>query len=246
MLEGLFRKNRFIYVICLISVLLVITGFKGINRQAKQSQTKTQEAIINDQINEVNKHLKLHPTDHMAYRKRGKLYRQIKDYKKALHDLNKAISLADYDHYYADRANIRRKTGDIKGAIDDLSIAIEKSHGSAKYLNNRGCLYIKLNEYKKAKNDFLEAFDKSWGSDCSVMFNLAQTYELLGDREKALKNYHKASRIFSSDYLPEQARNKMKARLAGDWNSYKNWEESRYAKEVVYHGDKIYTEEDAD
>jgi len=46
--------------------------------------------------------------------------------------------------------------------------------------------------------------------------------------------------------LPEQARNKMKARLAGDWNSYKNWEESRYAKEVVYHGDKIYTEEDAD
>ncbi len=110
---------------------------------------------------------------------------------------------------YYDRANVKSGRGDIEGAINDYSKAIELGlRLRERFLayGNRGIARVAMEENKGALEDFtviIEASPKNRGVLRTALFNRAMLREKTGDVEGAAMDYQKGSGIVSKSKTGE-------------------------------------------
>jgi len=88
---------------------------------------------------------------------RGTAYLELKDYPKAIEDLNATVAArADDLRGYSRRATARSANGDVAGAVKDYSKAIEISPGPEDH-HARGLAHARMQNYQQAIDDFTHA-----------------------------------------------------------------------------------------
>ena len=75
---------------------------------------------------------------------------------------------------------------ELQEALDLVNEAIRREGTQAVYLSTRAAIYLKLGRYDEARVDLQEGL-KRRGRNAGLLLMLAQSYEGLGDRERALK-----------------------------------------------------------
>jgi len=110
---------------------------------------------------------------------------------------------------YYDRANVKSGRGDVEGAINDYSKAIELGlRLRERFLayGNRGIARVAIEENKGAFEDFtaiIEASPKNKGILRTALFNRAMLREKTGDVEGAAMDYQQGSGIVSKSKTGE-------------------------------------------
>jgi tetratricopeptide (TPR) repeat protein/S1-C subfamily serine protease len=136
----------------------------------------------------INQAIRLSPRA-AFYTVRGNIYRDLKEYPKAIADYNKAIAInSEYVSAYNDRGIIYSVLKEYAKAIADFDKAIAINPGYIHAYNNRGITYSKSKEYAKAIADFDKAI--------TIDPNYVGAYNGRGSVYGALKEYAKAMADF--------------------------------------------------
>ncbi len=106
--------------------------------------------------------------DSMTLRYRSKAYALLRDFPRAIADLERAIALepawkelpGELATIYALRSLERYEQGDYQGAKDDMDSTIRFAPESAVNYSRRGACWFQMGEYEKAVADFTEAIRK--------------------------------------------------------------------------------------
>ena len=168
-------------------------AYRGLAK-LRLSQGDTLNAIGNlDTALIINKNM------HEAYAMRANLYMlYLKDYDKALVDMDEAIKLSPQEsEYFVLRAHLKYETDDYNGALDDLSLAIE--HNSNNYIAyyNRAILRTEINDINRAIDDF-SVLLRMKPTDYRTLYNRAVLYKNIGEYKLALEDISKVLEV-----LPE-------------------------------------------
>lgn len=157
-------------------------------------------------IDDFAKALEINPKDrenHKVYYMRGKAYLQNRQYDPAVNDFTKALEICPA----ADKATrflILESRGDSyhalnksDAALKDFSdaIALNPNHENIKYVyTNRGWIRQNKADYQKASEDFYAALaiDPAFAP---AYYGRAQTWEKLGNLERALEDAKEALRL---------------------------------------------------
>ncbi|MBE9167820.1 tetratricopeptide repeat protein [Pleurocapsales cyanobacterium LEGE 06147] len=154
-----------------------------------------------------------------AFRDRGYIFSRQGDRQKAIRDFNQAIYVNNkYAPAYFARGCVRAEDGDYQGAIEDYTLAIRYGQGKDKErtlairqdLNpdfdkaesyyHRGQAYAKLNQHKRAVEDYTEALEKYHLPQAKA----AKYHYARADAFYALKEYKKAKQDYTQ-YLSYNA-----------------------------------------
>ncbi|AIF54127.1 tetratricopeptide repeat protein [Pelosinus sp. UFO1] len=172
-------------------------------------------------VNDYSKAIELQPQGSLFYICRAYSYSELKKYDMAMTDCNRAIDLDPKNaEYYSERGYTEWKIGNFSRSIDDFTKAIELNP-AAHFYDGRGNAYGCMGKYNEAIRDFEKAVQLN-PKEGMAYFNLAQAYDQLGDKERALSNYQQASEIGVPN-LSEAGQVKLEARLNGDWSNFKEW-----------------------
>lgn len=107
-----------------------------------------------DALQSISKMIEISPSA-ANYLQRSKLYSQQKQFKMALSDLDKGISLNQNNHnLFYQRAIIKQKLKDFNGAYNDFDTAINLNPDNHKYYYSRGLLQEEEKRFKNALDDF--------------------------------------------------------------------------------------------
>lgn len=136
--------------------------------------------------------LKYDPDNSDIYYKLGRCNCDIKSYQDAIGHFKRAISISPQESkYYYALGYAYDEIGDIKNSktaffdaisIDPLNIQARKAYALS---------LTKELEYSSAIEEFLEIL-KSTPDDADTLYNLALTYEITGNKDKAIEYYKKA------------------------------------------------------
>ncbi|MGB9720159.1 MAG: tetratricopeptide repeat protein [bacterium] len=97
-----------------------------------------------------------YPDIPLPYNSRGIIYSKNKDYKSALQDFDRAISINPrYLNAYMNRGNIYSSMGDYPRALSDYNTVITIDSTLVDAYHNRGVLYFNMQEYRLALRDLL-------------------------------------------------------------------------------------------
>ena len=165
---------------------------KDAERYISRGITYGLKGDFDNAIKDFNKAINLNSNDFHAYNHRGIVYKRKGENNKAIDDFSKAIELNPDDDYggpYFNRGIIYHNEGEVEKAIDDYSKSIElnPSHANAYYY--RGTLWLRLQNWERAKVDLTDArnrelntiaeFFKDYGS--IVDFEMKNNVSLPGD-----------------------------------------------------------------
>ncbi len=131
---------------------------------ANETHAKAHEALkageVEKAIQLYTDALKEHP-DHLdILSDRGVAYIHANDKDKCFADLDRAIKLQPkYSYRYASRAYAKNHFGDLNGAVEDYTKAVELDPDDAVAQNNLGLL-LEQQGYQKEANDRFERADK--------------------------------------------------------------------------------------
>ncbi|HMM22658.1 MAG TPA: tetratricopeptide repeat protein [Selenomonadales bacterium] len=165
--------------------------------------------------------IKLDPEQTEAFYYRGLAYQQSKQYEKAVEDFSKAIEIRPDDAAaYSSRGECYIEQERYESAIADYNQAIALKPGTALYFVNRGHAQGRLKNFEQALRDSYVA-TKLEPSSVAAQFNLAQAFELTGNRIGAQEHYKLALQGMPPDRSRE--REKAEARLQGKWEGYQEW-----------------------
>ena len=107
--------------------------------------------------------LKYHTNTTLPYGNRANYYRDIGEKEKALADYTKTISLKpDEPGPYNSRARLYFDSGsesDLKKALTEYTLAIERDPNTGEYYANRGATYARLNRPQEGLNDLNKAIE---------------------------------------------------------------------------------------
>lgn len=152
-------------------------------------------------IKDMNFFIKNSPNNAEHYFKRGKYYFLIQDYKAALADFTKSISLSKGTSAapYYKRGSVYDRLGDYGNAVMDFTQVIELMPNWEWGYNDRGVIYTEIGDYQKAEADLLKtvALKPQWTIGYA---NLARVYDKKNDTQKAIENYLKAIKLDDSNY----------------------------------------------
>lgn len=119
------------------------------------------------------------------YRKRGDVFRKVKDYPRAIADYNMAISLNPrYSKAYLNRGYTYQKLKDYDRAIVDYDMAISLKPRYAKAYRRRGDAYRKRKKYDHAIADYTRAI--------VLKPEYTKAYRKRGDAFRKLEEYERA------------------------------------------------------
>jgi tetratricopeptide (TPR) repeat protein len=135
--------------------------------------------------------IKLKPNHGEAYIFRSVAYRNIKNYPKAIEDLNKVIEIDSIEHKklaYNLRGEVLLEFKRYPEAMKSFDEAIKLYPDESSVFHWRGEAYLKIGKYHKAIEDFNKAIELNAGGG---------TYRSRGKAYSNLKNYQKAIQDFS-------------------------------------------------
>lgn len=118
-----------------------------------------------------------------------KYYPEIKEYdlrelKHMQNDLKKILCNADEEYEFSCRSRLRFDKGDVDGGIKDITMAIEINPTNSAHYHNRAFMYLVIDEYQKAIDDYCKAIELN--NERAIIFaNLGFAREALGDLKGA-------------------------------------------------------------
>lgn len=146
----------------------------------------------------LNRAILLDTNFNMAFYNRAMAYFQFKQYKEAITDINKLLTLHkdsfDLAIDYNDRAMIRLETGDINGAWKDLDVSLKYNSKSAKAYNNRSKIRYISNQLDSAIIDCNTALSINPDLDEGYT-NRGWCWVLKGHANMAMDNFDKAVKL---------------------------------------------------
>jgi len=134
------------------------------------------------------------------YNHRGNILYRLELYDSAWNDYDKAIQYAPYFYQaISNRGMAAKHISYFEGCIEDLTIAINQNHESARVYLNRGNCYLGINEPELAILDLEEALKKNQ-YDKKIYYGLGRSYLKLKEFDKASKNLEHAIDL-DSDFV---------------------------------------------
>lgn len=134
------------------------------------------------------------PGWHIAWNNRAFSYRQLRQYKKALADVNQAIWLkGDYALAWYNRGVIHRRMGKYNRAIADYTTTIRLKPDYAPAWQSRGFALGRIGQYQRAVADYTRAirlkprYDTAWHNRGFAYFKLGQYRRALSDLTRAIR-----------------------------------------------------------
>ena len=92
--------------------------------------------------------------DHSVYMARSIINLGLKNYEEVDSDLTQAIKLLPYCGHYINRSIAREELGNLRGAMDDLDMAVQLDSDNPLARMNRGLLREKVGDYNRAIEDY--------------------------------------------------------------------------------------------
>ena len=139
--------------------------------------------------------IELKPDYAKAYYSRGNVKYQLGNYAGAIADYDRAIELKpDYTEVYDNRGIAKHDLGDYTGAIANYNRAIELKPDYMEAYYNRGNVNLSWDRYSEAIVDYDRAIELN--PDYAKAYNnRGVTYDSLGDKEKARRDFLKARKL---------------------------------------------------
>lgn len=142
-------------------------------------------------IDEFSRALAIDPACLVAFVYRNFAFAELKQFPKALADLNQALRLCPDDpRLYNYRADVRIELHDFAGAYDDLCDAMQLD-GDVHLLWRRGYVALKLRKLQQAAEDYTEILLMIPDDACAYN-NRGLAYMGLGDLERAMLDFNKS------------------------------------------------------
>jgi tetratricopeptide (TPR) repeat protein len=139
--------------------------------------------------------LKVTDNNWLAYNSRGNAYHDLRNYKQAIEDYNRAIEIRpSYAMAYNNRGNAYNGLGNYRQAIEDLDRAIEIRPSYAEAYNNRGNAYKSLGNDNQAIEDYNEAIHLKADSDITY-YDRGTIYAKHGQYQLAIEDFNQALRL---------------------------------------------------
>lgn|SRR5262249_8708917 len=149
-------------------------------------------------IQMLTEHLVRNPSDGIAYNNRGVAYSEIGEGEKALLDFEKAIELSPGDAMpFLNRGDLyqrARPAGGFAEAIEDYSRAISIEPDDASFHRCKAHACLKAERLQEALDSFSNAI-RLEPEFRQTYLDRAQTYEQLGEKEKAKPDFQRAREL---------------------------------------------------
>lgn len=130
----------------------------NIQKIISESKKLSENGYYNKALILIEKALHINPNYYELHMEQGYLYSFIKEQKKAIDALSRAIALSDKTiiSLYFRRADYQLGKGLYNGAIDDFSVVINSNNEYYKYsaYNMRAMAFVYIEEYQSALKDF--------------------------------------------------------------------------------------------
>lgn len=146
-------------------------------------------------IDNLDKALRLDPSNAKIFLNRGNTYFFLKNYDQALADINKSLELEEIPLGHYSRAKVLETMGESDKAIAAYTKAIEQNPQFAEAHSNRGLLFQKKRSLELALKDFTRAISID-PLDGVYYFNRANIHVLQGRLGLAVSDYTKAIEIY--------------------------------------------------
>ncbi|CAG8493401.1 2210_t:CDS:2 [Acaulospora colombiana] len=138
-----------------------------------------------------------HKIDASFLRKRGQVYYELKQYNKALLDINEALKLHEKSTTYVIRAKIFKMFKCIEKALSDLDKSLELDPGNEKARS----LKMQYTEFANRHNNQLDILNSQIAKtlDAKFLVKRAHLYRLMKRYDEALKDLNDATTILPDD-----------------------------------------------
>lgn len=169
--------------------------------------------------------IELDPLNESSYFERSQAYIGLKNYNLAMNDINKVKSLNPNAVLpYALCGDIYYYMENYVQALSEYNKALEIDPDHFFTYTSLGNLYAKLREYNIAIEQFKKALELYPPQNFIgiLYFNIAQCYELKGDKQEALENYQR-SLSFNFHGRDPNSRSKAELRCKGNWDRFTEW-----------------------
>lgn len=161
---------------------------------------------MDEELKSVSESIKADPDNYSLYYRRGKIYYDHYEYKKAIGDFNNAISLKpDYIDALLYRGLSYSFIENYEKAMDDFNTILKKDPKSGETYIARGNCYRDMMKYKEALADYdvVAALKKKDGNLNYLYYrNMGRMYFLKEEYKKAIKYYRNAVRYDSEAISP--------------------------------------------
>jgi len=151
---------------------------------------------VHDSILRVTAEISQNPSNATLYFQRSELYRVDGDYTNALADLNRAAkvdpSIARVDFC---RGRIQFDSGHLPEALALLNKYLAKKPEDTEAFSTRARVYRKLNEFKKAADDYTTAISMMHVPNPELYIERAEVLKALGKGEDALRGLDEGIRL---------------------------------------------------
>ena len=175
-----------IFIVCILSFMTV-------------KQTK----IWKDSLSLWNSQLAVHKTG-KAFEKRGLIYKELKEYEKAIADYNMGIELRSKPKHrkrlFNNRGNVYSELGKYQKALADYNMAVELDSGYERAYYNRGAVHLKLGRFQEAIMDFSEVIKLNPKHGLAYT-NRGSIYKIFKKYEKAISDFNKNIEIYPEHAL---------------------------------------------
>ena len=146
----------------------------------------------------LTEHLKVNPTDGIAYNNRGLAYSEIGRGEDAILDFEKAMELSPWDpNPYVNRGDLYsrfRPVGKFAEAIEDFSKAISINPNDASFHRCKGHACLKFNRLQEAIDSFTNAILLE-PEFRQTYIDRSETYKKVGDETKAQQDLLIATKL---------------------------------------------------
>lgn len=138
--------------------------------------------------------LRADPEDAASYYGRALCWRWLRDFPRAVADLDRAIALAPAARFYHERGVVHGCMGDQRRSMSDLSMAIALDPGSTKSFFFRGLGFSYEDDHDRAIADFDRAIMLR-PHDADLYRARAASHERLGHHSRAADDEANAARL---------------------------------------------------
>lgn len=163
-------------------------------------------------LDNLDKALRLDPSNTKIFLNRGNTHFFLKNFDRALVDINKSLELKEIPLGYYSRAKVLEAIGETDKAIIDYTKAVELNGQFAEAYSNRGLLYGKKRSVESALKDFTRAISID-PLDGIYYFNRANIYVVQNRLVLAIADYTKAIEIYPRWAEPLRRRAEANRRL---------------------------------
>ncbi len=146
---------------------------------------------LRSRIKDKSFFIKLDSNNFVAYADRASLKDKLGDYKGAIKDFDKAISIKNHPDIISDRGNTKKNLKEYDAAIIDYNEAIRLKPNFSNAHFERGKAFQALNKYNDAINDFTKVIELN-SFDYEAFSLRAECYIGVRNWGKALDDFNKA------------------------------------------------------